>query len=686
MICRKCNKEFDEKTGVCPHCGERYEDDYFSKMLEYAMSDNTRSAEEINKLRKDIYKKKMHRKRNIIIATVITVLVLSAAVCGAYFLISRSRTGNRVFRAGFNGSAFSVYDENGNEIRTVSGGKYTKSEYSPDGSKASSVSYCGFVSFEKFDYKDGLLNSEYAFDGVKNYTYKDYNYEFDGENPVRSVYESNALNGMIENEYDDDGNIISVSKYDFESEEKHEFVYDSVGRLTSEKSYDIKGQTVYNKQYSYKSDGTVYLSSTNEVYKTDESGNAKLYILTMFGEDGNIESATVNTPEGHEVSKVEYKFNDKGDPVMEKTTEGVRWFTYEYYDNGVMSLKAEAPSEDSKDYTRYITYDKQGRELKNITATTHYEYMYDENGNVIRKSLYSPSASYLGRTDYLYENGGIKSETEYDANDAVVGVTEYSCDENGNPVTKSGADGTYSFINSYNEQGDLTGVKKYKMYSRERFEYNKNGKVTKKTAFNENSAFVSEVGYKYAGDKVSDEYTYDSEGNTLSHIKYHYDDEGSQTGLTTYNSDGKITCEAQLSYDDRKKEIILENKDDNGNLLYYVKYNYSNDKPSLKISGTVSGSEYENVYSYNDMGELSGVTYSRDGKLVSEEKYTYNETGNIIEGMSERGDAGKSVYKYKYDGPYLESCDVTYPDGLESSITYGIDESKKPYVVSGENK
>ena len=108
MICRKCNKEFDEKTGVCPHCGERYEDDYFSKMLEYAMSDNTRSAEEINKLRKDIYKKKMHRKRNIIIATVITVLVLSAAVCGAYFLISRSRTGNRVFRAGFNGSAFSV--------------------------------------------------------------------------------------------------------------------------------------------------------------------------------------------------------------------------------------------------------------------------------------------------------------------------------------------------------------------------------------------------------------------------------------------------------------------------------------------------------------------------------------------------------------------------------------------------
>ena len=157
-----------------------------------------------------------------------------------------------------------------------------------------------------------------------------------------------------------------------------------------------------------------------------------------------------------------------------------------------------------------------------------------------------------------------------------------------------------------------------------------------------------------------------------------------QSGLTAYAADGSKTSEATLSNDDGKKEITLENKDKDGNVLYYVKYNYSADKPSLKISGTAGGTGYESVYEYNDKGELSGVTSSRGGKIVSKETYTYSETGNIIKSTSERSDGGKSVYEYTYDGLYLESCTAVYPDGTESTVTYGIDENKKPYVISGE--
>lgn len=717
MICRNCNKEFDDNLNICPHCGENAEIDYFSKMLEHAMGENTRSAEELEKLRTDMKKKKKNRRRNIVIA-VISVVIVAVAAFGAYFFIFADNGGERICRGGFNGNTFSVYDENGNEIRTVSGGKYTKTEYTPDGSKATCVSYSGFVSFERFDYKDGMLKREYVFDGVKNYSYKSYEYDYQDNNPVRAFYSSNVADGMTENEYDGDGNKISVKNYDFESEKKQEYIYDSVGRLTGEKSYDLQGRLVYDKQYSYKSDGTLYLSSVNEIYEKDEGGNAVSYILTMINEDGTKSGALINSPEGYEISKIEYTYkdgnisaekntdkngsviyiseftyNDHGDVRSVKTSgngnKAEKWYTYKYYDNGAVSLKAESPSEKSEDYTSYIEYDKNGRELKNITVSSHYEYKYDGNGNVVSKSSYSPSAKYLGRIDYEYENGFLKSETEYDSNGSVSASKEFTSDEHGNPVYEDGSSGMFAYINDYNEEGDLVGTKTYKLTSSETYEYNSSGLMTKKSVFNESGFFVSSTGCKYfKSGKVSDEYTYDVDGNVVSHVKYHYDDEGNQDGLTTYNSDGDVSGEAEISYDDKKKTISLENKDGEGNVIFSVFYNYSTDKPSLKVSGTVSDSAYENVYGYNDSGELESVTYSREGKIVSSETYSYNETGNIIKSVSERNDtsSGKYVYKYKFDGLYLKNCTVIYPDGTENTVSYGIDDNKKPYLISGDKE
>ena len=683
MVCRKCNKEFDDNLKTCPYCGERYEDEYFSKLLEHAMSENTRSAEEIDKLRASLKKKKKNRRRNVIIAVLVIAAVAAAAVGAIYYFTSRSRSGSRVLHGGFNGNSFLVYDENNNEILTVSAGKYTKTDYSPDGSVASATSYSGFVSFERFDRKDGLVNREYSFDGVKNYVYKSYEYEYDGKNPTRAVYDSNTAPGMIENEYDGDKKT-AVRSFDFESDKKWEYVHDSMGRLTAEKSYDLNGQLIYNKQYSYKSDGSLYLSSVNEVYEKDDGGNAESYKLTSYGEDGKVLEVTVNTPEGYEIAKAELQFNDKGDVKCEKISGSETWYTYEHYDNGAVSLKAAAPAENSTDYISYITYDKEGRELKNINAQTHFEYSYDGSGNVTEMRSYSPSAAYLGKTVYEYDGGSLKSETEFDSENNAVNTKEYTPDVNGNPSEMKDSTGSYRYINEYNEQGDLIDVKTYKQTGEERFEYN-GGNVTKRTVLNELGGFVSETGYKWLKNgRISDEYTYDAEGNTLSHVKYHYDDNGVQTGLTAYAADGSKTSEATLSNDDGKKEITLENKDKDGNILYYVKYNYSADKPSLKISGTAGGTGYESVYEYNGKGELSGVTSSRGGKVVSKETYSYSETGNITESTSERTDGGKSVYKYTYDGLYLESCTAVYPDGTESTVTYGIDENKKPYVISGE--
>ncbi len=684
MVCRKCNKEFDDNLKTCPYCGERYEDEYFSKLLEHAMSENTRSAEEIDKLRASLKKKKKNRRRNVIIAVLVIAAVAAAAVGAIYYFTSRSRSGSRMLHGGFNGNSFLVYDENNNEILTVSGGKYTKTDYSPDGSVASCTSYSGFVSFERFDRKDGLVNREYSFDGVKNYVYKSYEYEYDGKNPTRAVYDSNTAPGMIENEYDGD-NKTAVRSFDFESDKEWEYVHDSVGRLTAEKSYDLNGQLIYNKQYSYKSDGSLYLSSVNEVYEKDDGGNPESYKLTSYGEDGKVLEETVNTPEGYEIAKAELQFNDKGDVKCEKISGSETWYTYEYYDNGAVSLKAAASAENSTDYISYVTYDKEGRELKNITAQTHFEYSYDGSGNVTEMCSYSPSAAYLGKTVYNYDGGSLKSETEFDVENNAVNTKEYTPDVNGNPSEMKDSTGSYRYINEYNEQGDLIDVKTYKLTGEERFEYNGIGNVTKKTVLNELGGFVAETGYKWLKNgRISDEYTYDADGNTLSHVKYHYDDNGVQSGLTAYAADGSKTSEATLSNDDGKKEITLENKDKDGNVLYYVKYNYSADKPSLKISGTAGGTGYESVYEYNDKGELSGVTSSRGGKIVSKETYTYSETGNIIKSTSERSDGGKSVYEYTYDGLYLESCTAVYPDGTESTVTYGIDENKKPYVISGE--
>ncbi len=258
------------------------------------------------------------------------------------------------------------------------------------------------------------------------------------------------------------------------------------------------------------------------------------------------------------------------------------------------------------------------------------EYTYDQNGNVICKTIFNADGSREARYEYVYyENGSLESVTQYNSEEK---IRYQSC---------------------YDEDGKLTSWSEYQRIQLIRFEYtyDEHGNQTLRTKYNEkgdqiqrteivnvyddNSNRISETYYDANGNYLArNEYTYDAnnqismcsydENNVLVDMyEYVYDANGNQTKKTfacmedgtwilwiesVYNKSGKMLCETKFDADGNPLSQEEHTYDENGNELCWIL--------------NQSGFYVHDVFAYDENGnQISETHYDENGNQT--EHYTF---------------------------------------------------------------
>ena len=244
--------------------------------------------------------------------------------------------------------------------------------------------------------------------------------------------------------------------------------------------------------------------------------------------------------------------------------------------------------------TEYYSYGE-------IANTITYQYEFDDDGNVIRKTIYNGSGEIQDITeydtnmkvtkftDYIFTNGqgvivddwyineydsegNLIKNTDYDRNGDITSYTTYERNSQGDiekttetdTITGSTTVTDYSYedgrLIKTTYSGDITGGYDYK------YELNDSGIVTKKTQYNQNGDKISEFEYiEIDGTSIIKRETFISLGNSLySWTDYEYDNKG--------NLIKKTKCVGK-SYDDYTVDKQEEYEyDDNDNLIKQTDY------------------------------------------------------------------------------------------------------------------
>jgi len=494
-----------------------------------------------------------------------------------------------------------------------------------------------------------------------------YDYRFN------QVLRSKVSNRYTDNEYDDNGNLITIID---KSGNEITHTYDSMNRVIS--TTDANGAVT-----------TVEYDGNGNVTKTIDPLNN----ITLYTYDSMNNNITITNPNGGVITKTYDSLNRLSSETDAKgnTTE------YTYYLNtdkiATKTFANEAVETYSYDLNGNVTEfeDAEG----NIT-TYHYDYLnrlisteypnegienieYDANSNITKKT------DQIGGTfEYTYDySGNILSQKDYYNN-----TYAFEYDINGNLIKQTDPSGhetpfEYSYFGElkkirnadnstntlvYNNLGMRTtdyvdGIKHV-------YVYDANGNVIQDTVgtaaadkqittytYDLNNQVVSET---FQGDKTTT-YTYDSMGNVTSitdpagnTIRKYYDlnsnlikekDALGREYLYTYDSMNQLIQEKnplnqtkEYEYDDIGN--VTKETDEAG---HYVRYTYS---PIGKVASKTDKRENTTLYTYDKMGNLIKTTNADGGEIENQ----YDKNSNLVKVQ----DALNNITSYTYNS--LNQC------------------------------
>ena len=305
------------------------------------------------------------------------------------------------------------------------------------------------------------------------------------------------------------------------------------------------------------------------------------------------------------------------------------------------------------------SYDANGNLLSVTDALRHAtKYTYDKDGN-----LTSETDALGNRVQYAYTpEGWLSSVTKADG-----AVMTFEYDKTGALTRQNVGDGQ-SVTSSYNEIGKLTEVSSEA--GTIRYQYNEQGFLISVENVN--------------GDVVS--YTYDAYGNKTSMtypdgrtVSYTYDAMNRMAGVV--GLDGETTS---YVYDaaGRRIQTVSGNMttryayDSVGNLTEQatsgasdIAFRYSYDRNGY-ITGekrTENGTETENSYAYNALGELTSFLQSTGYG----ESYAYDKAGNMLEKAITGTDGQNVTLKMAYNA----ANQLTGMTNGQSKIAYSYDKN-----------
>ncbi len=470
-------------------------------------------------------------------------------------------------------------------------GNEATTQYNIDGTVAESSNFRGKVT--KYTYTgDSYARITCVEDPLGNKTWTNY----DTKGRVVSTVDARGSgpddeDHMTKNEYDDDGNLISVTD---PLGNKTTYQYDSTGKLISQT--DPTGWVTYY--------------NTNDDSGTTEVKDALGRVISSTDGDGK------TTNYEYDIDSHLIKITDPNGAISTNTYDAIGRMT--------------ASSDFEGNITRY-EYDVMGRTTKTTApdgGETSYEY--DVKGR-ITKTTY-PDETTTETTYDIYGNvktttdrAGNVSENFYDRLNRVIKIkdpegnyTYYDYDANGNrtavrdPRSSSATDDTYKISYTYDDNDRLTRID-YPDSTYEATVYDAVGNVISKTdrkgqtttyTFN-NANRLTVITYP---DETTTEYTYDAAGRTLS---------------VTQPDGSAIYYENNSTF---RREIKL---DSGGNLVYdYYWIEDTENKQSVFMDCTeateaslpavydkVKYSENFNKIGYSSTAQLGQVfKYGKDGE------------------------------------------------------------------------
>ena len=179
---------------------------------------------------------------------------------------------------------------------------------------------------------------------------------------------------------------------------------------------------------------------------------------------------------------------------------------------------------------------------------------------------------------------------------------------------------TNESINS--PDGDCWAILKtvYEWVTDDQEMYDSHYMETNMTYDSECRLILSEAYEPEYNNKYVDSYTYNDDGQVLSHTNAFYDmDDPTMPTYSTYSNN---------TYD-ADGNLVNELHERDGNMTMEVQYNYSNGVLVQSYSVTSYGSETVKNYTHDASGNEISVEYESGGHTIFENK-TYDDLGNVI--------------------------------------------------------
>ena len=533
-----------------------------------------------------------------------------------------------------NGSEISYqYDVNGNVICVTypDGRTEEESVYDTAGNLKQVKNLLGFISRTEYGSGSQILKQIQADGGEIEYAY--------AENGLLTQ-KTDAEGNITSYTYDNAGRIIKICN---PQGAETKITYDSCGNPAA--VTDGEGNTVTTQYNAY-----------GEITKiVDANGNCTSY---MYDSMGNC----VQTVDALGV-KTSYTYDAMGNIISAVKGESRTGYTYDACDNLVKVTDAEDNSfqmEYDKAGNLTAVYDAYGTKVESYTYDSIYQqtgitdalgrtssYTYDSMGNRIKEmnatgnittfaytggNLLSQATDALGgNTSACYDRmGRLESFTNPNG-----GITSYRYDKNGQMIEEKTGD-SYHITYSYDKAGNRKTVTNSRGQITE-YEYDKAGRVIKQKDeageisytydANGNCLIISETVSENGVQNVSVNTitrTYDALNRVTgqtdadgNHIGYAYDMQGNLSVLTY--PDGK---ELEYSYDKNGNVILVtdwENRE--------TSFSYDKNGRLVRTERADGSTESR---SYDKAGQLLQIKdTAKDGRLITDLSYSYNENGNI---------------------------------------------------------
>ena len=251
---------------------------------------------------------------------------------------------------------------------------------------------------------------------------------------------------------------------------------------------------------------------------------------------------------------------------------------YEYYSDGNIKRTIEYDQNGLITSIKTYEYDL----MANITKYTYtsndetyvrtYEYLYDDNGNIINKTAYENEEFQYG---FIYEynsenlllkeinssNNELKNKYTYDSDNNLIKeenfyqgkLSTYKTYVYSNNILSTeeyfNASGSKKYRKSYTSTGKIDAYNDYDVDSKTFYKYNSKDKLSE-LIYYQFGRFIRRTTYSYDSDtgKLRSIVGYDSNDKKAGSTNYKYDSRGNLISVISSSSSGKTTNSTQYTY------------------------------------------------------------------------------------------------------------------------------------------